>query len=114
MPENDEIQNILSELEIEASQPGFYKSVESVSKKASDLADDENRGILGMRKMWSMWVLILISVIIAFDIALVSFYGFGVWDFKDSNVVIVVITENFLKIFALGYVITQNIFKKIF
>ena len=94
--------------------PDFYKQVELKSKKARNLVDEENRGIIKMRNLWSTWVLIFIGVIIIFDIILIFFYGIGAWDFKDSRVVMVVITENFLKIVGLGVLITHNIFKKIF
>jgi hypothetical protein len=78
------------------------------------LEERENNGILTMRESWSFWVLLFIGVIIVFDMVLVFAYGMKWLDFKDPNVVIVVITDNFLKIFGLGYLITREVFKKIF
>ena len=84
------------------------------SKASQELEAKENDGILEMRKRWSNWVLIFIAVIIGFDIVLVSLYGLGIWKFDDSNIVIVVITDNFLKIVGLGYLIARKIFIKIY
>jgi hypothetical protein len=96
------------------SGAGFFRDLVKQSQAAENLADKENREILGMRQLWSRWILIFIGVIVMFDVILVYFYGTGAWDFKDSKVVMVVITENFLKIIGLGILITQSLFKKIF
>ncbi len=93
---------------------GFVRILETRSKETETVVMRENREILDMRKIWSRWILFFIGVIIVFDIILVACYGLAWWDFKDPKVVMVVITENFLKIFGLGYLITHNIFKKIF
>jgi len=98
----------------EAEPSDFIKEVEAGSRKAETLAEQENTRIIAMRDRWSNWVLFFIGVIVVFDIILVSLYGFGIWDFKDSRVVMVVITENFLKIIGLGMLITHSIFKKIY
>ncbi len=84
------------------------------SKGAETLEEQENKGILAMRRLWSNMVLILICTIVIFDIILVAFYGQGVWIFTNPNVVIAVITDNFLKIVGLGFLITREIFKKIY
>lgn len=97
-----------------AESSDFIRGLEAKSQAVEAMVSKENDGILAMREKWSNWVLIFIGLIVVFDIILVYFYGAGVWDFKDSKVVIVVITENFLKIVGLGMLITHNIFKKIY
>ena len=92
----------------------WYSILKGVGEKAETMEDKENRGILDMRKRWSTWVLIFIGVIVIFDVVLVFMYGTKRWDFNDPAVVIVVITDNFLKIFGLGFLITREIFKKIY
>ncbi len=78
------------------------------------MVEKENRGILDRRERWSNWILIFIGMIVIFDIILVVFYGAGWWNFANPNVVIAVITDNFLKIFGLGFLITRESFKKIY
>lgn len=78
------------------------------------LVERENREIIEMRGLWSRWILRFIGLIIIFDIVLVACYGLRYWSFSDSKVVIAVITENFLKIFGLGFLITHRLFNKIF
>lgn len=118
MAEDPALQNVISEVSeapgIEKEEPAFYDSVEKESKKEESLVEAENRGILEMRKKWADHVLLLIYLIALFDIALIILYGVGALNFKDPRVVIVVVTENFLKIIGLGVLITHNIFKKIF
>lgn len=115
MSENElKLKEIIKTLGTKGERTNFFRAVEKQGKDTENLADQENKAIIKMRNLWSKWVLIFIGVIVTFDIILVSLYGFGVWSFKDSNVVIVVITENFLKIVGLGLLITHSIFKKIF
>jgi hypothetical protein len=73
----------------------------------------ENSDTLKMRDRWGNWVLFFIGLIIVFDMILISFYGIGVWTFREPAVVIAVITDNFLKIFGLGFLITRETFKRI-
>jgi hypothetical protein len=118
MPETD-IDKIISELgnsinSVNQSDLDFFKEIQKKSKDTETLEDKENRGIIEMRKLWSNWILFFIGLIVVFDVLLVILYGFKVWSFEDSKVVIVVITENFLKIISLGFLITNSIFHKIF
>jgi hypothetical protein len=80
----------------------------------TDLRNQEKREILKMRKWWSYCVLVFIGIIVIFDITLVILYGFKVLSFDDSNVVIAVVVDGLLKIVGLGYLITKNIFEKLF
>ncbi len=121
MPEQDSIlTEIISKLGDETNVPSepesnnFYSQLTREREQTESLADKENREIIEMRKKWANWILIFIGVIIIFDIILVTFYGLGVWDFKDTGVVIAIVTENFLKIISLGVLVTINTFKKIF
>jgi hypothetical protein len=84
------------------------------SDNEKSLRARENTGIFAMRDQWSFVVLMLIVAIVLFDMVLVCLYGLGVWNFGNPTVVIVVITDNFLKIFGLGFLITREIFKKIY
>ncbi|HEV7702164.1 MAG TPA: hypothetical protein VGO63_01825 [Candidatus Paceibacterota bacterium] len=92
----------------------WFDKLQQEKKETETTEKKENEGILGMRKVWSRTVLCLIVAIVIFDMVLVILYGLGKLDFQDSNVVIVIITDNFLKIFGLGYLITREIFKKIY
>lgn len=110
-----DIESIIAELgSVPKSDLDFYKSAQKISRKTETLEEKENQGIIDMRKQWSCWILFFIGLIVVFDMFLVILYGFGIWSFKDSNVVIIVITENFLKIIGLGVLITNSIFKKIY
>ena len=99
---------------IKQKPDNFYSSVVRQSRETELLTHQENRELLEMRKRWARWILIFIGTIMMFDIILVSFYGLGVWEFKDTGVVIAIVTENFLKIISLGVLVTVQIFKKIF
>ncbi len=92
----------------------WLEKLKDKGENAETLEDKENKEILAMRTRWSNWVLILIGTIVVFDILLVWFYGSGIWRFENPNVVIAVITDNFLKIVGLGFLITREIFKKIY
>jgi len=95
----------------ESSFPDFYREAENTSREREALILKENAEIFDMRRKWSNCVLLLIVTIVLFDILLVTFYGLGIWSFKDPSVVIAVITDNFLKILGLGFLITNFIFK---
>ena len=97
------------ETKVETSDLDWLKSLQSESGNESA----ENTRTLQMRDRWGNWILIFIGLIIIFDILLVSFYGMGVWTFTDTTVVVTVITDNFLKIFGLGFLITRETFKRI-
>lgn len=92
----------------------FVNELKEKSKQEESTAEKENREIIEMRKIWSHWVLFFIGVILLFDIVTVTLYGLGIWKFQDPNVVIVIVTDNLLKIIGLGIIITHNIFKKIY
>ena len=120
MPE-DEIkpEDISSKLETSALSKtaddlDWLKLLDEKSDKTKSLESEENQGILGMRRKWSNWVLGLIVTIVLFDMVLVILYGRGVLKFDNPSVVIAVITDNFLKIVGLGFLITREIFKKIY
>jgi len=100
--------------DVEESTLSWLTELQKDSDDEKTLIAKENTGILKMRERWSNWVLILIGTIVTFDIILVAFYGSGVWSFENPNVVIAVITDNFLKIVGLGFLITREIFKKIY
>lgn len=113
-------QDIISELDADSSEVDasstndWYQLLERVSAKTESMEDSENRGILTMRRWWAYSVLGLITLIVLFDMVLIWMYGTEQWNFEDPVVVIVVITDNFLKIFGLGFLITREIFRKIF
>lgn len=112
--------DIISELNAEdgkdssVSTTDWYQILERRKKTVESMEEKENNGILARRERWSNWILIFIGLIVTFDIILVVFYGAGWWCFTDPNVVIAVITDNFLKIFGLGFLITRESFKKIY
>ena len=118
--ENVKPQDIISELgaegseEVAVSTSDWYQLLENKSSKRQTMEERENQGILDRRERWSNWVLIFIGIIVVFDIILVIFYGSGWWSFEDPKVVIAVITDNFLKIVGLGFLITRESFKKIY
>jgi len=94
--------------------PHWYSLLQEKSKKEKSIEDEENKGILRMRNSWSTTILLLIVTIVLFDIILVWFIGLRIWTFTDTSIVIAIITDNFLKIAGLGYLITTELFKKIF
>ena len=99
---------------VEESAIDWFSVLQKGSEKTESMGEKENQGILERREKWSTWVLIFIGAIVIFDIILVTFYGLGIWSFTDPNVVIAVVTDNFLKIFGLGFLITRESFKKIY
>ncbi|MEK7128007.1 MAG: hypothetical protein AAB933_00380 [Patescibacteria group bacterium] len=112
-------EDIVSKLEssdasVSESKFDWLTELQEESDKVETIEDKENQGIIKMRDRWSNWILFLIVLIVLFDMTLVIFLGSGVWNFTNPSIVIVVITDNFLKIVGLGYLITRSIFKKIF
>lgn len=100
--------------EDDKGQIDWYSILQKGREKAESMEDKENSGIIRMRSRWANWVLFFIGVIIFFDMFLIFMYGTQRWSFADPLVVIAVITDNFLKIFGLGFLITREIFRKIF
>jgi len=98
----------------EESDFGFFQDVNTESNLAKHLEETENEDIIKMRKWWGYSVLLFIAIIVVFDITLVLLYGCKVLSFADSNVVIAVVVDGLLKIVGLGYLITKNIFEKIY
>jgi len=66
-----------------------------------------------MRKRWSYLILAAICTIIIFDMILVILYGLKILNFDDSNIVIAVVADGFLKVVGLGYLMTKNIFQNV-
>ena len=95
---------------------GSFESSYTILQEESKLSleDRENQDIILMRKWWGYSVLFFIAAIVVFDMVLVLLYGFEKLTFKDPNVVMAVVADGLLKIVGLGYLITENIFKKIF
>ncbi len=112
--------DIISELKAEGGTAppvgadDWYEELEDLSTQTRTMEDEENEGILTMRKWWAYVVLGLITLIVLFDFLLVYKFGTRQWQFDNPTVVVVVITDNFLKIFGLGFLITKEIFRKIF
>lgn len=113
-------EDIVSELKKENkisgkdSDFGFYRILQTNKQKTETLEEKENSNIITMRKWWGYSVLGFIAVIIIFDIVLILLYGSEVLSFEDSNIVIAVVVDSFLKIVGLGYLITRNTFEKIY
>ena len=99
---------------ISESQLDWLTELQEESSESEDLEKKENKGILAMRTRWSNWILFLIILIVIFDMLLVILLGAGIWQFTNPSIVIAVITDNFLKIVGLGYLITREVFKKIY
>ena len=92
----------------------WYKFLQRNSEVKESIEDKENNSIIRMRSLWSNSILALIVAIVLFDMVLVGCVGINVWSFHDASIVIAVIADNFLKIVGLGYLITTELFKKIF
>lgn len=109
-------EEIISKLDSAATDAAdsFIPLLQKISEEAESMEDKENKDILALRKRWANWVLFLIVLIVIFDMVLVTFVGFKIWEFTNTSIVIAVITDNFLKILGLGYLITAEIFKKIY
>ncbi len=112
--EKVELEALLRESNVATKKFEDNKSLSKEGRDTENLRDKENREIMFMRKVWCYSILFIIIAIIIFDIVLVSLYGLGIWNFDNPNVVIAVITDNFLKIFWLGWLITDSLVKKIF
>ncbi len=100
--------------DIAESELAWLANLQKESSKTLTLEEQENEGILGIRNWWAYCVLFLIVLIVVFDMLLVWFLGSGIWQFTNPSIVIAVITDNFLKIVGLGFLITREIFKKIY
>lgn len=96
------------------SKLNWLEELQTESSHTENLEKQENEGILGMRGRWSNWILFLIVLIVLFDMVLVILLGSGIWQFTNPSIIITVITDNFLKIVGLGFLITREIFKKIY
>src|SRR3989338_4468809 len=92
----------------------WYSILQKGSKETESIEEKENKSIIEMRDRWSNWILFLIVLIVVFDMLLVMLVGNGTFSFTNTSIVIAVITDNFLKIVGLGYLITTEIFKKIY
>jgi len=89
-------------------------SLQGQSEEAESIEDRENAAIIKMRSRWANTILFLIFIIVVFDMCLVWALGIDKLSFSDTSIVVAVIADNFLKIMGLGYLITTELFKKIF
>ena len=114
--QDDSLESLLEDFELLEQESSSVVDRENFKQKKENFEQKqkENGEILTMRKQWSWWVLIFIGAIIVFDMGLVIAYGLDVLKFKNPQVVMVVVTENFLKIIGLGLIITRELFKKIY
>mgnify|MGYP003395466313 CR=1 FL=1 len=113
------LEDVVSEVEgsnipVPNKEPDFYEELEQEGGVTESLIDTENREIIRMRRQWSSAILFLIYLIVVLGFVLVAMYGWGGWKFDNPYVVVVVITDNFLKIIGLGFLITKSVFTKIF
>jgi len=92
----------------------WLRDLQEESTETDDIEEKENKDILKIRHRWADWILFLIVLIVLFDMLLVILIGTKQFDFTDPSIVIAVITDNFLKIVGLGYLITREIFRKIY
>ncbi|MFZ6015620.1 MAG: hypothetical protein ACOYUZ_04695 [Patescibacteria group bacterium] len=64
-----------------------------------------------LRDRWSLYLVIFISVMIAFQILLTALIGFGVINFLNYQYFLyVVIGENFAQIIAMGFIVVKFLF----
>lgn len=64
-----------------------------------------------LRDRWSLYLVIFISVMIAFQILLTALIGFKVLNFLDYQYFLyVVIGENFAQIIAMGFIVVKFLF----
>lgn len=73
---------------------------------------EERRDILRMRRSWSMWILVSILAIVAFDIFVVLALGFGWIQFQQDYILPTFIAESLLKIFGLALIVVKFLFNK--
>ena len=100
-----------------SNQEDFYstlKILRSKSQKNIELENFENESTIRMRILWGYTILGSIVAIALFDMIMIWMYGKGTWKFSDSDVVIAIVADGLLKVVGLGYLITQNIFRKIY
>src|SRR3989344_6500636 len=117
MPEEPTLPEVISEVGEgipKKEKPVFFEILKTESEKEETLAEREKRRIIEMRDDWSPRILLLIELIVVFDFMVVLFYGWGWLKFNDTRVVMMVVTENFLKVIGLGFLITQSIFTRIY
>lgn len=69
------------------------------------------RGFFKLRKKWSKWIIIWISSLIGFNIALTAFVGWKWMSFVDHEWFVTAVTvETFLQIVGMGYVAVKFLF----
>jgi nitrate reductase NapE component len=116
--ENTKAEDIISSLhaisDVTEDDLHWLKNLQKGGEGIEDIERQENKDIIKMRTRWSDGVLFLIFIIVIFDMVLVSLVGMHKWSFTNTSIVIAVIVDNFLKIVGLGYLITTEIFKKIY
>lgn len=81
----------------------------SLGEREALLFAEERKAIIKMRSRWSEWILTLIVLITVFDFSLVFLVGFGVFHFRDEEVIIFV-GESILKIVGFAYLIVHFLF----
>lgn len=99
LPLNDvEIQGRLNELAREAEMARLHA--------------EERKDIIGLRKTWSKWVLILIYIIVFSQIALIFLMSAGWLQFPPEKVLIAFIIETLVQVLGLAYIIVNFLFGK--
>ena len=74
----------------------------------------ENKGredYFALRKKWSFWIILWISILIGFNILLTACIGFDLLNFKDYKWFITTVTvETFIQIVGMGYIAVRYLF----
>jgi len=90
----------------------------SERKEQTKLAIREREANLGsfgrnykLRNSWSLYLVIFISIMIAFQVLVTALIGFGVLNFLNYQYFLyVVIGENFAQIIAMGFIVVKFLF----
>lgn len=88
-----------------------FEALESARIEAKIRAE-ERRDILRMRKVWSLWILVSILLIVIFDIFIVLALGFGWIHFEQDFILPTFIAESLIKIFGLALIVVKFLFNR--
>ena len=82
------------------------------NKNEAQILAQERLDIMGMRKMWSKWLLVVIISIVAFDFFVILAVGFEWMKFSEGYIVPFFVGESFLKTIGLALIVVGFLFNK--
>ena len=112
MNTKNNLEEIVSRISVTKQEDDLELSI-SIVEARKELVELEGRAkFFALRDRWSFWIIAWISVFILFHVTLTILVGLGKLNFQNHEWLLPsIITENFLQIIGMGYIIVRFLYQ---